>query len=148
MIAVKDNGGPGLTSYLDFLVSTSHRDDLAGGCPLTASASEIARQHEAVSARFAEGFERMVDAIEAVLDRIPSDADRRQRALAIIAAEIGAIAVARATVKSFPHLSTEVLIAVRRVLGEVGGEARRPRTKTPISRKARRAKSGPAITLC
>src|SRR5260370_24446713 len=69
MIAVKDPGGPSLTGYLDFLVSTSHRDDLAGGCPLTASASEIARQDEAGSAGFAEGFQPMVAAIEAVVGK-------------------------------------------------------------------------------
>jgi hypothetical protein len=44
-------------------------------------------------------------------------------------------------------LSKEVLIGVRRVLGEVGGEARRSPRKTPISRKTRVAKSGRAITL-
>jgi len=81
------------------------------------------------------------------LGKHPSGADRRQRALAIIAAEIGAIAVARATAKSHPRLSKEVLIGVRRVLGEVGGEARRSPRKTPISRKTRLAKSGRAITL-
>jgi TetR/AcrR family transcriptional regulator, transcriptional repressor for nem operon len=147
MVAVKDPSGPSLTGYLDFLVSTSHRDDLAEGCPLTASTSEIARQGEAVGARFAEGFQQMADAIEAVLGKHRSGADRRQRALAIIAAEIGAIAVARATAKSHPRLSKEVLIGVRRVLGEVGGEARRSPRKTPISRKTRLAKSGRAITL-
>ena len=129
MVAVKDPSGPSLTGYLDFLVSTSHRDDLAEGCPLTASTSEIARQGEAVGARFAEGFQQMADAIEAVLGEHRSGADRRQRALAIIAAEIGAIAVARATAKSHPRLSKEVLTGVRRVLGEVGGEARSRRGK-------------------
>src|SRR4029077_8606499 len=43
MIAVKAPRGPSLTGYLDFLVSTSHRDDLAGGCSLTASISELDR---------------------------------------------------------------------------------------------------------
>jgi TetR/AcrR family transcriptional repressor of nem operon len=130
MVAVKD---PSLTGYLDFLVSTSHRDDLAEGCPLTASTSEIARQGEAVGARFAEGFQQMADAIEVVLGKHRSGADGRQRALAIIAAEIGAIAVARATAKSHPQLSKEVLIGVRRVLGEVGGEARRSPRKRPMA---------------
>jgi hypothetical protein len=46
-----------------------------------------------------------------------------------------------------PRLSKEVLIGVRRVLGEVGGEARRSPRKPPISRKTRVAKSGRAITL-
>ena len=73
----------------------------------------------------------MADAIEAVLGKHRSGADRRHRALAIIAAEIGAIAVARATAKSHPRLSKEVLIGVRRVLGEVGRQASVRRGQAP-----------------
>ena len=46
-----------LTDYLDLYLSRSQRDNLAGGCPMAASASEIARQGHAISARFSEGFE-------------------------------------------------------------------------------------------
>jgi TetR/AcrR family transcriptional repressor of nem operon len=51
-----------------------------------------------------------------------SSAALRQRALAIAAAMIGGIAVARAVSKARPDLSDDILTAVRQVLGEVGGE--------------------------
>ncbi|MDB4948504.1 MAG: bacterial regulatory s, tetR family protein [Gemmatimonadetes bacterium] len=112
---------PRLTDILDLMVSTRHRDALATGCPMTASASEIARQDETVSARFVEGFERTVGTVEAALAGTPAT-ERRARALTIVAAQIGAIAVARAAAKSHPELSDEIIAAARRVLGEVGGE--------------------------
>jgi TetR/AcrR family transcriptional repressor of nem operon len=110
-----------LGDVLDFLVSTRHRDEIAAGCPLTASASEIARQDGTVSARFVEGFERSVATIEATLVGVPV-AERRARALTIVAGQIGAVAVARAAAKAHPALSDEVIGATRRVLGEMGGE--------------------------
>jgi TetR/AcrR family transcriptional repressor of nem operon len=89
---------------------------------MAASASEIARQDEAVSARFAEGFEQMVGAVQAALKATTTEAGDRARALTIAAAMIGGVAMARATAKSRPDLSDEIMAAVRRVLGEVGGE--------------------------
>lgn len=107
---------PRLGSILDFLINTEHRDDFADGCPLTASASEGGRQDKAVSERFAFGFERLVRTVEKSLVNIPA-ASRRQRAVTIISAQIGAIAVARATAKARPALSGEVITSARRVLG-------------------------------
>jgi hypothetical protein len=40
---------------------------------------------------------------------------------------IGGIAMARATAKSRPDLSDEIMTAVRLVSGEVGGEGAKPR---------------------
>ena len=122
-----DDHQPALTAYLDAYLTPQHRDDLADGCPMAASASEIARQDTAISTRFSDGFERMVDAIQAMLGptatTTPQTADARQRALAIAAAMIGGIAVARAVRKARPGLSDDVVAAVRQVLGAVGGEA-------------------------
>jgi TetR/AcrR family transcriptional regulator, transcriptional repressor for nem operon len=129
MTTAKGGREPTLTDYLDFYLSAKQRDNLAGGCPMAASASEIGRKDEVVSARFAEGFEQVVDAVEAALGDRRSNADRRHLALAIVAAMIGGVAVARATAKSRPDLSDEILRAVRGVLGGVGGEARRPGRK-------------------
>src|SRR5207253_3040817 len=89
----------------------------------------------AMSARFAEGFERTVDVVASAINGAGSDADRRQRALAIVAAEIGAIAVARATAKARPELSDEVIVAARRILGEAGGEQRASVSKSPSKRR-------------
>jgi TetR/AcrR family transcriptional regulator, transcriptional repressor for nem operon len=116
------DGAPTLDDYLDRYLSLQHRDNLAEGCAMAASASEAARQDEATSARFAEGFEQMAGAIQATLEAAGPGADNRARALTITAAMIGGVAVARAAAKSRPDLSEEILAAMRRVLGEVGGE--------------------------
>jgi len=130
MTAGKDEQPPGLTEYLDLYFSRRLRDNLAGGCPMAASASEIARQDESISARFSEGLERTVETIQEALGPSKSSATARQRALAIVAAMIGGIAVSRAVLKVHPRLGDQILKAVREVLGEVGGErampARRP----------------------
>lgn len=117
-------GTPRLGRILDFLLNTRHRDDFAGGCPLTASASEAGRQNEAVSERFAFGFERLVRTIEDSLVSLPA-AKRRERAITILSAQIGAIAVARATAKARPELSDEVITSARRVLGGLAGAGRK-----------------------
>jgi TetR/AcrR family transcriptional regulator, transcriptional repressor for nem operon len=127
MTAPERHGAPTLSDQLDLYLSLDHRDNLADGCAMAASASEIARQDEAVSARFAEGFEQMVGAVQAALEPTMLRADNRARALTIGAAMIGGVAMARATAKSRPDLSDEIMAAVRRVLGEVGGEGGEPR---------------------
>src|SRR6266404_283840 len=127
MTAPKPHGVPTLSDHLDLYLSLDHRDNLADGCAIAASASEIARQGEAVSARFAEGFEQLVGAVQAALGATMLRADDRARALTIVAAMIGGVAIARATAKSRSDLSDEIMTAVRRVLGEVGGEGGEPR---------------------
>src|ERR1700730_10260479 len=126
MTAPTPNGAPTLSDHLDLYLSLDHRDNLADGCAMAASASEIARQDEAVSARFADGFEQMVGAVQAALEATTLKADDRARALTIGAALIGGVAMARATAKSRPDLSDEIMAAVRRVLGEVGGDGGEP----------------------
>ena len=135
MTAPKPHGAPTLSDHLDLYLSLDHRDNLAGGCAMAASASEIARQDGAVSARFAEGFEQMVGAVQAALEATMPTADDRARALTISAAMIGGVAMARATAKSRPDLSDEIMGAVRRVLGEVGGEGGDPRKRPAEARR-------------
>jgi len=119
---------PTLTDHLDFYLSSEHRDNLGGGCAMAASASEIARQPRQVSVAFAKGFSQLAGIIERTLAKSGSAPDRRQRALAITAAMIGGVAAARATAKASPALSDDILVAVRRLLEEVGAEAK-PRAK-------------------
>jgi len=52
---------------LDNYLSAEHRDNIAGGCPIAASASEIARHGSSLSSSFTAGFLQMVDAVESVL---------------------------------------------------------------------------------
>lgn len=118
LAAMKNDDAATLSDYLDSYLSKRHRDGLAQGCPLAASGSEIARQDNAVSAAFAEGLKQMVDLVERKLPESASSATRRERALAIVAGEIGALIVARGLAKSNPRLSEEVLAAGRHVFGE------------------------------
>jgi TetR/AcrR family transcriptional repressor of nem operon len=113
-----DKGG--LAACLDLYLSPKHRDNLAGGCAMAASASEIARQDVAVSAEFAGGLDRMAAIIEATLDRALPPKTRRQRAISITASLIGSIAASRAVAKFDPRLATEITADARHILGITG----------------------------
>jgi len=122
MIASAKDGEPAVGEHLDSYLSKRHRDNVATGCAIAASGSEIARQDKSVSRSLAEGFERTVRALETAVQPSAVTATSRERALVIAVAEIGALIVARGLAKSNPQLSDEVLAASRRVLGEIGGE--------------------------
>jgi len=111
-----------LIDFIDDYLSVDHRDNLAAGCPMSASASEIARQVKIVGERFSEGFEQAVALIERGLGASPFEADKRQRAQAMMAAMIGGVAASRAVAKANPKLSNQILRAIRQIVGEVGGE--------------------------
>ena len=119
-----DRGGrpATLTDFLDDYLSFDHRDDLAAGCPMSASASEVARQDKIVCERFTEGFDQFVALIEHGLGASAVKADKRQRAQAMMAAMIGGVAASRAIAKVDPKLSNQILRAVRQIVGEIGGE--------------------------
>ena len=110
-----------LGEFLDYYLSADHRDNLAAGCPMSASASEIARQDSIVGERFTEGFEQFVALFEPGLGSSVVSADARQRALAMMAAMIGGVAASRAVAKVDLDLSNEILLAVRQVVGELAG---------------------------
>ena len=113
MIEAAGEEAPTFSGYLDFLLSPNLRDAVEMGCPMTASASEIARQSAEVSKQFTVGMTSMITAIETVLGENMEPAQRRRIAITAIAAEIGAMMVARAVAKSDTALSDEVLDAVR-----------------------------------
>ncbi|MES2257531.1 MAG: TetR/AcrR family transcriptional regulator [Pseudomonadota bacterium] len=108
-----------LNELYDYYLSTRQRDSLSGGCAMTAAASEIARQDESVSARFTEGFMRMAGYLEGQLADTDSQLDKRERALTMLSAMIGGVAVSRAVLKADPALSDEILAAMRKLVGEL-----------------------------
>jgi TetR/AcrR family transcriptional repressor of nem operon len=114
---------PSFDEYLALLFSTGMRDRLETGCPMAASASEIARQGEAAATSFARAFEEMVAMMAHTLDDVASPARRRQLAVASAAAQIGAIAVSRAVAKIDEALSEEVLRAVHETVSTAHGVA-------------------------
>lgn len=111
-----------ISTTLDLLLSQGQRDDMAGSCPIAASASEIARQDVEVSARFAKGFAQQAAIIERSLPPGGETSTRRQKALTLLAAIAGGMMAARAVAKADPALSDEILDAVHTVLGEAFGD--------------------------
>jgi TetR/AcrR family transcriptional repressor of nem operon len=129
--ASDEDPGTSFEEYLDGMFSIEHRDNLGNGCPMTASASEIARQGPAVAASFTRAFKEKVNSLEASLKGRMPVSQRRQVAVSGLAAQIGAIAVARAVAKVDASLSEEVLQAVRETVkstSTVKGKAKRSRT--------------------
>jgi TetR/AcrR family transcriptional repressor of nem operon len=109
---------PDVGAWLDACLSPDGRDDYAGGCPMAASASEIGRHDRAISAHFAEGYLGMVRAFERHIVR-HAQGDASARAMAVVAAMIGGLAVARGTAKGNPALSEQVLEATRAMIDEL-----------------------------
>lgn len=112
---------PDFEDYMAALLSPTMRDKLAAGCPMTASASDAGRQGPAVSESFTKAFEEEVTLLERVLAKgdlreVDSSSNARGLAVAAVAAQIGAITVARAVAKADPALSDEVLRAVREMI--------------------------------
>uniref|UniRef100_B0T6Q6 Transcriptional regulator, TetR family n=1 Tax=Caulobacter sp. (strain K31) TaxID=366602 RepID=B0T6Q6_CAUSK len=107
---------PSFEEHLVGLFSTETRDKLETGCPMTASASEIARQGHAVSARFAGAFEEIVTMLEETLEEVVPATQRRRLAVAAVAAQIGAIVVSRAVKKANDALADEVLESTRETI--------------------------------
>jgi TetR/AcrR family transcriptional repressor of nem operon len=103
-----------LTNYL----TRAHRDDPARGCALASLSSDAARGGKDVRAVFAEGLRPFLDIlVKAIPGR--SKAARRRKAIATMAALVGAVTLARAV--GDPRLSDEILKAVHRALLEVVG---------------------------
>ena len=103
-----------LANYL----TPTHRDDPARGCTFASLGSEAARGGKAVHAAFADGLQPFLDILaEAIPGR--SKAARRRKAVASMAALVGAVTLARAV--GDQRLSDEILEAVHReLLGTAG----------------------------
>jgi TetR/AcrR family transcriptional repressor of nem operon len=113
------DGIPDLAGYLDACLSPDGRDDYAGGCPMAASASEIGRHDKALSARFAEGYMEMVRTFERHIAQQAQAQDAPARAMMLVAAMMGGLAVARGMAKGNPALSEQVLKATRALVDEL-----------------------------
>ncbi len=117
---------PTLGGYLDFLLSPTVRDELMMGCPMTASASEIGRQSEAVSASFRDGVDRMIGVLEAAMNPAVPEDRRRGLALTTIAAQLGAIVISRAVTKADAAFADDVLTSVKASLEVMAREHEHP----------------------
>ena len=108
-----------LSAYLDAYLCESHVKNTGSGCLIAACVSEVARLDETIGTAFADGFQDLVALIEnAFPEGTPKQVVRR-RALTLISAMVGSVAMARALQKTDPKLSREIIAAARVELGHL-----------------------------
>jgi len=100
-------------ALLDHYLSQSHRDDPGKGCAFAALSADAARGGPGVRKAFAEGLQPLLEIITNALPGF-SKVARRRKAVAGMAALVGALTLARAVEDE--SLSNEILEAVRQEL--------------------------------
>lgn len=106
---------PTLTRYVSAYLSTEHRDSPGSGCPLAALCCEMPRQSSGVRERFTAGLRGMIEQLSSRMESAPSQRQRDDKALAMVASLVGAIVLARAV--SDPELSDDILRATKNKIG-------------------------------
>ncbi|MFT8243361.1 TetR/AcrR family transcriptional regulator [Roseomonas sp. BN140053] len=131
-----DGEAAGLEGFVTSYLSEGHRDRRDRDCPLVALATEVLGQDLSVQARFAAGTRRFAEALQQRLPAgaapgepaaarprpeatpaerpaPPEESGRRERALLVLSALVGGLALARAAGQADPELSREIMDALR-----------------------------------
>ena len=108
-----------LSAYLDAYLCESHIQEAGSGCLMAACVSDVPRQNAAIGAAFAGGFRDLVALIECALPDGTSKDVAHRRALTLVSAMVGSVAMARALEKTDPALSREIISAAREELGRL-----------------------------
>jgi TetR/AcrR family transcriptional repressor of nem operon len=114
---LENRGVEGLERIVDAYLSQRHVDSPGTGCAIAALGPELARQGEPVRSAFAVELENMVDALAGFMPGADA-AERRSRALPLMAQMVGAVVLARAFGRGV--LATEILDAVRKAIAADG----------------------------
>lgn len=99
-----------LSAFAEQYLSAPHRDDLAGGCPMAALASETARQSGGARAGMTAGLRAQIDRLTQVAPGVDA-ARQRQTAVGSWSAMVGAVILAR--MSDDPELSDAILNGTR-----------------------------------
>ncbi len=105
-----------LSGYAAFYLSSAHRDDVAGGCPVASLATETVRQNTQTRTAMTEGLKRQIATLSKGAPG-ESEAEKRRAAIRGWAAMVGALVLAR--MSNDPALSDEVLAAAQSWIEEV-----------------------------
>jgi TetR/AcrR family transcriptional repressor of nem operon len=108
-----------LAAYLDAYLCEAHMKDTGSGCLMAACVSDVPRQDAAIGAAFAGGFRDLVALIEGALPEGTPQEVARRRALTLVSAMVGSVAMARALEKTDPDLSRDIIAAAREELGHL-----------------------------
>lgn len=92
--AGKSDDKDGFRAIVESYVSTNHRDNAAGGCPLAGMGTELAHSDDNTRAVASEGFRQLVEVVEKQLGQQQADSTE-SKAVFAVAAMIGAVMLAR-----------------------------------------------------
>lgn len=97
VVAAIERAAPGgeLNALIDAYLDVEHCDNVAGGCPVAALASEIARRPRGTRAPFLQALRAHIRRMAKYLPAA-NDEERRQKAVALFSGMAGTLAVARA----------------------------------------------------
>lgn len=98
--------GRGFQSIVEGYLSSQHREDRAGGCPLAAMGSELARADKDTRSEVSRGFDDLVNILAGSIEGFALG-DARSSAIVAMAAMVGAPTISRTL--SDQAASTEVL---------------------------------------
>ena len=99
-----------LAHYIDFYVSTAHRDNLSRECPIVALNSDLPRQSRKFRATFDAGMQLLVRRLAGWIEAA-GISDSEALAASVLSAMAGAVAVSRTV--SDKRLSDELLKSTR-----------------------------------
>ncbi len=120
---LENRGMEGLERLVDAYLSRRHLDAAGSGCAVATLGPEMARQEAPVRAAFAAGLEQLIDALAGFMPGADA-AERRSRALPLMAQMVGAIVLARAFGGGVQ--ATEILESVRKAIAIAAAAETRP----------------------
>ena len=85
----------GLARYIDYYLSTHHRDQRDKGCPAVALNSDLARMPAVAKKRFEAGMQRMTESLADIMKKL-NKSHPHALATSILSEMIGAMVIARA----------------------------------------------------
>ncbi|HKR46668.1 MAG TPA: helix-turn-helix domain-containing protein [Paraburkholderia sp.] len=108
-------------------LSTSHRDNVEAGCPLSGFAGDAPRMTDAARASYARGLAVYLDRLGAMMATDGATTQQTRRAaIAAFNQMVGALVLSRAVAETDPAFADEILDAGRQTLVDALGDALTP----------------------
>ena len=117
----RDAGSKWIQAFADYYLGRAHREDLAGGCAMTALSPEVVRSGPEMHAAYEAKIIMIVNLAAFGLEG-GSEKERQARAWAMLAVLIGGLTVARAVKTS--SLAQEIASSIRIAAVNAAGAAR------------------------
>ena len=115
---IRETAPDTLRAYIDAYLAGTHAQDIGGGCLLATCVSEVRRQDPVICEAFVDGFVKLAEMIQGALPEAVPQPEARRRALTLLSAMVGSVAMARAIEATNPALARDIMAAARAELEE------------------------------